>query len=83
MEWYESNYLKPNPDKWHLFLSEKGVDYFIKMGNEYIYNSTDEKILDVYFENKLYFNTQLKKLCKKASQKIHALARVSTFMSCK
>ena len=22
IEWYESNYLKPNPDKWHLLLSD-------------------------------------------------------------
>ena len=82
-EWYDSNYLKPNPNKWHLLLSEKGEDYFIKIGNEYIYNSSDEKILDVYFDNKLNFNTHLKKIRKKARQKLHALARVSTFMSCK
>ena len=73
----------PNPDKWHLLLSEKREGYFIKIGNEYIYNSTDWKILGVYFDNKLNFNIHLNKLCKKASQKLHALARVSTFMSCR
>ena len=78
IEWYYNNYLKPNPDKWHLLLSGKGEDNFIKIGNECIYNSTDEKILGVYFDNKLNFNTHLKKLCNKASQKLHALARVST-----
>ena len=36
IEWYDSNYFKPNLDKWHLLLSEKGEDYFIKIGNEYI-----------------------------------------------
>ena len=66
-----------------MLLSEKGEDYFITIGNEYIYNSRDEKILGVYFDIKLNFNTHLKKICKKASQKLHALARVSTFMSCK
>ena len=40
-------------------------------------NNTEEKILGVYFDNKLNFNTHLTKLCKKASQKLHALARVS------
>ena len=44
IEWFESNYLKPNPDKWHLLLSEKGENYFIKN----IYNSTDEKIFGIY-----------------------------------
>ena len=81
MDWYESNDLKPNPDKWHLLLSDKGDDYFIKIGTEDVFNSTDEKILGIYFDNKLNFNIHLKKLCKKASQKLHALARVSNLMS--
>ena len=33
------------------------------------------------FDNKLNFNCHLDKLCKKAGQKIHALARVFNFMS--
>ena len=80
LEWYESNYLKPNPDKWHLLLSDKGDNYSILIGTEVILNSMDEKILGVYFDNKLNFNTHLTKLCKK-KQKSHALARVSNFMS--
>ena len=40
-----------------------------------------KKILGVHFDNKLKFNTHVNKLCKKAGQKLHALARVSTFMS--
>ena len=81
INWYESNYLKPNPDKWHLLLSEMGDDFIIKIGSEEISNSTEEKILGVYFDNKLNFNTHIKKLCKKASQKLHALARLSNLMS--
>ena len=44
MDWYESNYLKPNPDNWHSLLSDKGDDYCIKIGTEDIFNSKDEKI---------------------------------------
>ena len=55
----ESNYLKPNPDKWHLLLSDKRENFLIKIGNEFISNNTDEKILGVYFDNKLNFNTVL------------------------
>ena len=58
-----------------------GDNYSILIGTEVISNSMDEKILGVYFDNKLNFNTYLTKLCKKASQKLHALARVSNFMS--
>ena len=81
LQWYESNFLKPNPDKWHLLLSDKGDNHFIKIGTEIIVNNTEEKILGVYFDNKLNFNTYLTKLCKKASQKLHALARVSNLVS--
>ena len=51
-DWFDMNYLKPNPDKWHLLLSETGEEYNINIGNECITNSTSEKLLVVYFENK-------------------------------
>ena len=41
----------------------------------------DEKILGVYFDNKLNFKTHITKLCKEASQKLHALASLSNLMS--
>ena len=36
----------------------------------------------MYFDSKLSFKTHITKLCKKASQKLHALARLSNLMSC-
>ena len=82
MDWYEMNCLKPNPDKWHLLLSDTGEDIFLSIEGKVISNSVDEKILGVYFDNKLNFKTHITKLCKKASQKLHALARLSNVMSC-
>ena len=82
IEWYENNYLVPNPDKWHLLLSESGDNLLVNVGNKCISNSSEENILGVYFDNKLNFNSHLVKLCKRASQKLHALARVSNFMGC-
>ena len=64
-----------------MLLNDKGDNYSILIGTEVISNSMDEKILGVYFDNKLNFNTHLTKLCKKVSQKLHVLARVSNFMS--
>ena len=81
MEWYTNNYLSPNPDKWHLLLSDKDNELFVTIGQKSICNSSNEKILGVVFDNILNFNCHLDKLCKKADQKIHALARVSSFMS--
>ena len=46
-----------------------------------IFNSMYEKILGVYFNIKLNFEYPLETRCKKAGQKLHALIRVSSFMS--
>ena len=83
IEWYKYNYLKPNPDKCHLILRERGSTSYLNINGKYIFNSENEKILGVYFDNKLNFDYHIDKLCKKASQKWHALARVSFFMSCR
>ena len=80
--WYVSNCLKPNPDKWHLLLSYTGNDITISIHDKETSNSSYEKILGVYFDNKLNFKTHINKLCKKASQRLYALARMSNFMSC-
>ena len=77
------NYLKPNTDKWHLLLSHTDNNLTLNIGNECIPNSSCENILGIYFDNKLNFNSHVSKLCMKASQKLHALARVATLMSLK
>ena len=82
IEWHKNNYLKPNPKKWHLLLSERGNELSVKIGQQLILNSEDEKVLGVFFDNSFNFNCHINKLCKKASQKLHALGRVSNFMSC-
>ena len=65
IEWYKNNYLK--------------LSVHIDIKN--VFNSDNENILGVHFDNKLDFKFHINKLCKKASQKLHALARVSNFMS--
>ena len=61
INWYESNYLKPNPVKWHLLLSEIGDEYFVNIGSKCIFNSKEKNILGVYFDNKLNFKCHLRK----------------------
>ena len=67
IDWSDMNYLKSNPDKWHLLLSESGDEYNINIGNECITNSACEKLLGVYFDDKMTFNNHVIKLCKKTS----------------
>ena len=46
-----------------------------------IKNVSEEKILDITIDNKLTFKSHLKNSCKKANQKLNALARITKFTS--
>ena len=80
-EWYRSNYLKPNLDKHHLLLNEVGENWVLKIASDTIKNKREEKVLGFTFDNKLTFESHVTKLCNTASQKLHALARISNLMS--
>ena len=43
-------------------------------------NSKEQKILGVIINNKLNFKSHISELCKKASQKIAALSRLSSYL---
>ena len=45
-----------------------------------IKNSTEKKLLGVKFDSNLSFESHVTSLCKKSSQKLHALARISHYM---
>ena len=51
------------------------------MDNFDISNSKCEKLLGVKFNHKLTFDDPISELCKNASRKIHALARVAPYMN--
>ena len=71
--------MKANADKCHHLVSSderctaKIEDFSIK-------NSTEEKLLGVKLDSNLSFENHVTSLCKKASQKLHALARISHHM---
>ena len=80
LQWFSNNAFKANPDKFHLLLSNKNLDFKININNNEIFNSENEKLLGITIDNKLSFNNHVTNLCKKATQKLHALSRVSRFM---
>ena len=74
------NYLKNNPGKSHLLLTSRD-EASIKIDDNDIKSSSSKKLLGVLIDNKLTFNEHVSKLCKKASNKLHALARISKYMT--
>ena len=52
----------------------------IKIGEAIVEESSEEQLLGVILGKKRNFESHLSSLCKRTSQKLHALAIVSTFM---
>ena len=78
--WFESNLLKGNADKCQ-FLVGASQEVSLNVNNFKIKNSECEKLLGVKFDSKLRFDQHITDLCRTASRKIHALARVTPFMN--
>ena len=71
--------MKANANKCHLLVT-RDTDVTSKIGEFDVKNSREEKFLGVKIDSKLSFEHHVSSLCKKASQKLHALARVVNFM---
>ena len=72
--------MKANLDKCHFLLSTK-EKLKANMSNYTIIYSDKEKLLGITIDNYLKFESQIKNLCSKASQKLYSLSRVSFYMS--
>ena len=78
--WFENNLLKGNADKYD-FLVSTSQEVSLDLNNFEIKNSDCKKLLSVKFDFKLRFDQHITDLCRAASRKIHALARVTPFMN--
>ena len=79
-KWFENNLMKANSDKSHLLL-RSSTSSTANINGDIIKNSESEKLLGVTIDYKLNFEEHLSKVCDKASQKLNALARISSYMN--
>ena len=78
-ESFENNLLKSNANKCHLLVSSSDA-VNLRVSEYDIKNSECEKLLGVKFDNKLTFEKHITDICRKASRKMYALARIALFM---
>ena len=78
-KWFHENHMKANADKCHLLVTTKSA-VSANIGEFVINNSNEEKLLGIKIDTKLSFENHVSSLCKKASQKLHALARIVNYM---
>ena len=80
-KWFPDNFMKLNEGKCHLLAFGTNQDAIkVSVGEAIIKESSEEKLLGVIIDKNLNFKSHVSNLCKRASQKLHALARVSPFM---
>ena len=78
-EWLKKNYMKVNTDKSHLLMS--GNSNVISVIDSNLIESENEQVpLGILIDSKLTFKSHVNNICKKASQKLNALARISSYL---
>ena len=80
LEWFHNNYLEANSGKSHVMLTTDSK-LKINVKDSPISNGKIVKLLGVTIDNKLSFESHLKLVFKKVSQKFHTLVRISKFIS--
>ena len=78
-KWFNDNQMKANPDKCH-FTCSCSVKTSITIENEEIRSSSCEKLLGLFFDSKLAFQSHIDNICEKASQKLNAISRITPWI---
>ena len=69
--------MKVNPDIFHFLFGHKKI-HQVDICNEKLSSTCSEKLFGIKNDNSLTFEEHVEGLCKKASQKVSALARISS-----
>ena len=79
--WFANNFMKLNKDKCHFLISGNLNEHlFVKVGDELIWESAEQKLLGVTIDKNLNFNSHLLKLCNNIGRKVTALARIAKLL---
>ena len=79
-KWFRTNFMKANSDKSHLLLSCNEPSTLVIDGLSIEIN-TEEVLLGITIDKDLKFDDYVNNLCKKACQKLNALARLAPYMN--
>ena len=80
-KWFADNHMKLNDAKCHFMLfGSTASGTSVNVGTSCIEQSDKEKLLGITLDKNLDFKCHVENICKKAGQKLHALARVAKFM---
>ena len=86
LNWFRFNEMKPNQGKCHLIVADidrKNYDSrsFVYLEDAFLESEDVVKLLGILIDKELTFEGHIKLLLKKANSKLHALMRVSKYMT--
>ena len=71
-----------NPGKCHyMVIGSRDLSHEIMLNNNKITSSNEEKLLGIFLNGKLNLESHMGSLCRKAGQKISALARLKNYLT--
>ena len=79
-KWFNNNFMKANSDKSHCLLTCNEPSTLLVDGSP-IQTSTKEVLLGITIDKDLKFDDHVNSLCRKACQKLNALARLAPYMN--
>ena len=81
-KWFDENHMVLNPGKCHyIVIGDDDPSHKIILNNSEIASSNEEKLLGNLLDSKLNFDSHITSLCKKAGQKLSALARINHYLT--
>ena len=79
---FHENHMTLNPGKCHyMVIGCWDISQEIMLNNNKITSSNEEKLLGIFLDTKLNFESHIGSLCGKAGQKINALARLKNYIT--
>ena len=79
-EWFSFNNLKANTSRCHLFVTPY-EPVSLNVRGSTIESSSCEKLLGIFIDSNFTFEYHINRICPENSQKLHALSRISKYIS--
>ena len=74
--------MRLNREEWHFMVfGDQRNDLTLQIETTPVVESREQKLQGITVDKKLTFKTHVESLCKKANQKLHALSRISCYLS--
>ena len=81
-QWFDENHMTLNPGKCHyMVIGSMDLSHEIMLNNIKITCSNEEKLLGIFLDSKLNFESHIGSLCRKAGQKLSVLARLKNYLT--